>query len=79
MEKKRDEREKKNEDISLECQHFGVGNENTNLVIYDILKPMRPTNGANSNGTSQKGKTTSINRRKKKSKCRHTTIEIQFH
>lgn len=48
-------REEKNEDISLECKHFGVGNENTNLVIYDMAKPKGPTNGANSDGTNRRG------------------------
>lgn len=68
MEKKKllKKRREKNEDISLECQHFGVGNENTNLVIYDMPKPKGPTNGANSDGTNKsEGGKTSINRRKK--------------
>lgn len=30
------EREEENEDISLECQHFGISNENTDLVICDM-------------------------------------------
>lgn len=35
-ERRKKSESEKNEDISLECQHFGVGNENTNLVICDI-------------------------------------------
>lgn len=42
----------KRRDISRECQHFGVGNENTNLVICDMgsQRPMNDIDGTNSDG-----------------------------